>query len=562
MAETEVTMSGNSGGTSGDTEIDLYADVVENELDTGANDDYIGNDEHLVQDGDLYDDVITTQSSATDFTDITNTVNQNINKLDQSNGLMTGRNTPSNSYNGKRVSLYVGQLTWWTTDSDISDVIQELGISDLLEVKFHENRVNGQSKGFAVVTVGSEASSRIILEKIPKREIHGQNPTVLPCNKQSLSFFEGVTRKDAPIEPMPPMNAPPLGSEASSRIILEKIPKREIHGQNPTVLPCNKQSLSFFEGVTRKDAPIEPMPPMNAPPLRPMMRPPIGLPLPMPRGGPMDGPYRFPPQGPVMLPGGPHGMARPPMQIALGPRGPVPGGQLVLSRMPGPPPPGVHPQQSVLVMQRPGVPPGMNGPPLVRQQMPPGAQGVPVSSSSMTVMPGQHPSGYYQGQPGQGPPPHGVPMPGQPHSDPYYRGVDARSDPGNMVPISEAEFQEIMERNKTVSSSAIARAVQDASAGDFGTAIETLVTAVSLIKQSKIANDDRCKILISSLQDTLKGIEDKSYGQRARHRSRSGSPRESSRKKHRHRSRSPRDRNEYRRSEDYDGKYSREHRRR
>ncbi len=47
---------------------------------------------------------------------------------------------------------------------------------------------------------------------------------------------------------------------------------------------------------------------------------------------------------------------------------------------------------------------------------------------------------------------------------------------------------------------------------------------------------------------------------RVRHRSRSGSPRE--RKKHRHRSRSPRDRNEYRRSEDYDGKYSREHRRR
>ena len=50
--------------------------------------------------------------------------------------------------------------------------------------------------------------------------------------------------------------------------------------------------------------------------------------------------------------------------------------------------------------------------------------------------------------------------------------------------------------------------------GEFGTAIETLVTAVSLIKQSKIAHDDRCKILIGSLQDTLKGIEDKSYGQR------------------------------------------------
>jgi cleavage and polyadenylation specificity factor subunit 6/7 len=56
-------------------------------------------------------------------------------------------------------------------------------------------------------------------------------------------------------------------------------------------------------------------------------------------------------------------------------------------------------------------------------------------------------------------------MPGQPHPDPYYRGVDTRPDPTNMLPISEAEFQEIMERNKTVSSSAIARAVQDASAG-------------------------------------------------------------------------------------------------
>jgi len=48
--------------------------------------------------------------------------------------------------------------------------------------------------------------------------------------------------------------------------------------------------------------------------------------------------------------------------------------------------------------------------------------------------------------------------------------------------------------------------------GDFAVAIETLVTAISLIKQSKIAADDRCKILISSLQDTLHGIESKSYG--------------------------------------------------
>lgn len=66
--------------------------------------------------------------------------------------------------------------------------------------------------------------------------------------------------------------------------------------------------------------------------------------------------------------------------------------------------------------------------------------------------------------------------------------------------MSEAEFEEIMNRNRTVSSSAITRAVSDAAANDYASAIETLVTAISLIRQSRVANDDRCKVLISSLQ--------------------------------------------------------------
>ena len=52
--------------------------------------------------------------------------------------------------------------------------------------------------------------------------------------------------------------------------------------------------------------------------------------------------------------------------------------------------------------------------------------------------------------------------------------------------------------------------------GDYASAIETLVTAISLIKQSKVANDDRCKVLVSSLQDCLHGIESKSYGSGSR----------------------------------------------
>lgn len=58
--------------------------------------------------------------------------------------------------------------------------------------------------------------------------------------------------------------------------------------------------------------------------------------------------------------------------------------------------------------------------------------------------------------------------------------MDTRSDPSNMLPISEGEFQEIMERNKTVSSSAIARAVQDASAGECYFPLHTFFQSILL----------------------------------------------------------------------------------
>ncbi|KAJ8393387.1 hypothetical protein AAFF_G00061090 [Aldrovandia affinis] len=123
------------------------------------------------------------------------------------------------------------------------------------------------------------------------------------------------------------------------------------------------------------------------------------------------------------------------------------------------------------------------------------------------------------------------------------------SDSGEMdaarTPLSEAEFEEIMNRNRAISSSAISRAVSDASAADYGSAIETLVTAISLIKQSKVSVDDRCKVLISSLQDCLHGIESKSYGSASsrRERSRERDHSRSREKSRRHKSRS-RDRHE------------------
>ena len=48
---------------------------------------------------------------------------------------------------------------------------------------------------------------------------------------------------------------------------------------------------------------------------------------------------------------------------------------------------------------------------------------------------------------------------------PQYGGPPPEHRPDGPPPLSEAEFEEIMGRNRTVSSSAIARAVSDAAAG-------------------------------------------------------------------------------------------------
>ncbi|NWQ81597.1 CPSF7 factor, partial [Columbina picui] len=76
--------------------------------------------------------------------------------------------------------------------------------------------------------------------------------------------------------------------------------------------------------------------------------------------------------------------------------------------------------------------------------------------------------------------------------------------------------------------------------GDYSDAIETLLTAIAVIKQSRVASDERCRVLLSSLKDCLHGIEAKSYStgsssSRKRHRSRERSPSRSRESSRRHR---------------------------
>jgi len=434
----------------GGVDIDLYADVEQE----------FPNDE-LNENTDLYDDVLTAGKK-----DEKPDISGKMSAGGAASAATSGQPKPRTE---RVFQLYVGNLTWWTTDQDIQDAVEGVGVPDFVEVKFYENRANGQSKGFCCISIGSEQSMKKVMEALPKKSLQGQNPVVTLANKQNLLQFESQSKT----RPVPP--------------------------------------------------PAKPQAPVAAPPAS--YRPPLGAP-----GGRPAGP-------PVNVP--PPGFGAPPPGLR--------------------PPPMSHP------------PPGLRGPP---PGMPGVRPGIPHMAAPPPGIPGvAHVRAPPPGIPG-GPPP----IPGVHVNPAFFPPVSAAPvyhEPQAAHGLSEAEFEEIMTRNRTVSSSAIARAVQDAANGEYPSAIETLVTAISLIKQSKVSSDERCRILITSLQDTLHGIESKSYGSRTshhrspdrRHRSSYGhhrspdryardrSPRYEDRYRERDRSRS-RDR-DYRRGEEkyYDERY-------
>jgi cleavage and polyadenylation specificity factor subunit 6/7 len=398
-------------------DIDLYADV-DSEFPT---EDFnsAANDSMTKSDGDADNAGENSEATGGDGTDLYDDVLTNIKDEKMEERSLNTLTSSTSSIPSRRYQLYVGNLTWWTTDADIADSVLSVGVNDFLEVKFYENRANGQSKGFCCISLASEASMRIVMDKLPKKEMHGQAPVVTYATKQALNQFEAQSKT----RPTPP----PTGQQSS-------MPPMGGRGPPMSHSPYRSSRPPFVGGGGR------------GPPLLSHAPPPMRM-----RGPPpshMTHPASLPPGMSLRLP--------PPPNL-------------------GPPPPHM-----------------MSGPPPARVGglLPPHHHG-PAPHVNPAFFP-----------PGGG----GAPPPGYP--PPVHHG------------LNEIEFEEIMARNRTVSSSAIARAVQDATSNDYGSAIETLVTAISLIKQSKVSHDDRCKILISSLQDTLHGIENKSYGAR-RERSRS-----------------------------------------
>ena len=264
------------------------------------------------------------------------------------------------------IKICIFSLFRWTTDAEIINEISKSGVSDFQEIKFFENRMNGQSKGFCCVTVGSESSSRIVMEKLSKIELHGQTPVVTSASKSALTQFELQSNTRPP--------------------------------------PQQQYSLPLLQHQHTPFGPMSMRPPrMPLAGMRPLMAVPRGPPR--PHAGPM-----------AFMGSVPKGQP-PPHHVIAGPPPPM-------IRVPPP----AHP-----FMMRPHIAP----PPILLPRGPPPLVIRPT-------VPAPHVNSAFLGNVQQPVPPSACSS----YVTTFHHG------------LSEMEFNDVMARNRIVSSSAIARAVQ------------------------------------------------------------------------------------------------------
>ncbi|KAF1392799.1 hypothetical protein PFLUV_G00031800 [Perca fluviatilis] len=267
----------------------------------------------------------------------------------------------------RRLSLYIGNFPWWTSDKDITCMAQTLGVRDIKEIKFAENKVNGQSRGFAEVVVTSEESLKVMLEKIPQCQLNGERIDCRFATRQNLNLFEDLANKRIPLR----LNS----KDPKDSDTLDKIPSLLSQEPSPPPIPPLFPSHPLANRFPSLPTPY----PNHPPPPFPHMPP--NIPPPMP-------PHLFPPH-PVHVP----------IQ----------------------PPPSLH----------------------------------------------VNPAFFTPAQDG--------------HSSKAY------SQQKHTPQSTDRDFEELMNRNKAVASSAISKAVSGATAGDLRVAMETLLTAIAIIKQSRVA---------------------------------------------------------------------------
>ncbi len=74
------------------------------------------------------------------------------------------------------MKLYVGNLSFDTTENDLQDLFSQHGA--VTNVALMTDRATGRSRGFAFVTMGSSAEGKAAIAAISGKQVGGRNLTV------------------------------------------------------------------------------------------------------------------------------------------------------------------------------------------------------------------------------------------------------------------------------------------------------------------------------------------------------------------------------------------------
>ena len=62
------------------------------------------------------------------------------------------------------LSVYVGNLQWWTTDAEVEAACGECG--SVASMRFFEDKTNGKSKGYVLVTFSDSGGAKACVDKL------------------------------------------------------------------------------------------------------------------------------------------------------------------------------------------------------------------------------------------------------------------------------------------------------------------------------------------------------------------------------------------------------------
>ncbi|KAJ3125163.1 hypothetical protein HK098_000537 [Nowakowskiella sp. JEL0407] len=105
-------------------------------------------------------------------------------------------------------SIIVQNLTWWTTDQDIIDICEDLGLSSEFiknELSFSEHHINGKSRGSVYLAFKTPAAAEKAKNFFETIELHGVQPkTTIGTVTNPYRTIPKATLTGAPPNPPPP----------------------------------------------------------------------------------------------------------------------------------------------------------------------------------------------------------------------------------------------------------------------------------------------------------------------------------------------------------------------